>query len=111
MPKFGVGPMISPYKTRIRSDKIWSQIASILVALMGCLVLLGWLLDLPLLKRVLVSLPATKPNSAVAFVLIGASLWIETDERAGPAARPLGQRWPRVVVAIGLLRISAYVLC
>src|SRR5258708_6992926 len=108
MPKFGVGPMISPYKTRIRSDKIWSQIASILVALMGCLVLLGWLLDLPLLKSVLLSLPATKPNSAVAFVLIGAALWIETDERAGPRARRLGLLCALVVVGIGLLTLSEY---
>jgi len=52
-----------------------SEGLSVLVFLGGCLVLLGWVLDIPSLKSVFPGLVTMKANTAVCFVLSGFSLW------------------------------------
>ncbi len=59
---------------------------------LGGLVLVGWGLDVPLLKSVAPGLASMKPNTALLFVLAGSAIWC--------AGRP-GSGWLRV--ALGLL--------
>ena len=57
-----------------------SQGAALTVFFIGVLVLIGWLLDLPTLKSVLPSLASMKVNTAFAFILSGASLYLLTEK-------------------------------
>lgn len=53
-----------------------SQKFSIAVILIGTVVILGWMFDIPLLKSVLPGLPLMKVNTATCFILSGSSLWL-----------------------------------
>ena len=64
------------------------RIAGIAVAVLGVAVLVGWALDLSLLKRVWPGVPAMKANAAAMFVVAGAGLALI----ARPAPRRL-ERW------------------
>lgn len=48
---------------------------AITVFVIGCVVILGWMFDIALLKSVLPGLVTMKANTAMGFILGGASLW------------------------------------
>src|SRR6478672_8889391 len=55
-------------------NKRISQMASLLVIAIGCLVLLGWQFDIPLLKSGFPGMTSTmKANTALCFLLAGVS--------------------------------------
>jgi len=59
-------------------------------ALLGCLVLVGWLLHLPLLLQVRPSLPPMQYNTALCFILAGSALLAWAWGRAPQAIPVLG---------------------
>ncbi|MGA9763047.1 MAG: hypothetical protein WBQ14_11575 [Gaiellaceae bacterium] len=69
-----------------------AQISGIAVTGLGLAVLLGWALDLSVLKRIWPSLPATKPNAAVMFVVAGIGLAV--------IARPRPERRRRLLASV-----------
>ncbi len=68
----------------------------------GGLVLAGWLLDLGILKSVLPGQVSMKPNTALAFVLSGASLRLQEGGRRG------GRACAALVALIGLATLAEY---
>lgn len=56
--------------------KTFSKKVSLVVALVGFIVILGWVFDIPLLKGILSNLPTMKINTALCFLLGGTSLWL-----------------------------------
>ena len=80
------------------------------VVVIGGLAIVGWALDLPVLKSGIPGMIAMNPGgTALAFLLAGASLWI--------AAEPVGGRPRAVCVAcaagvalLGFLRVGGYLL-
>src|SRR3712207_743128 len=56
-------------------------VAGAIAILVGSFVLLGWALDIEVLKRVLPGLVAMNPATAVDFVLTGAALLLQTDAK------------------------------
>jgi len=62
--------------TMVRWLGLLPRLAAVLTGAVGVMVLAGWGLRLPLLTSVVSSLPAMMPNTAVAFVLAGLSLWL-----------------------------------
>src|SRR6266540_4989150 len=53
-----------------------SRVTSGVVFVVGFLVLVGWLFDIPALQSVIPGLATMKANSALAFVLASISLWL-----------------------------------
>jgi two-component system cell cycle sensor histidine kinase/response regulator CckA len=74
----------------------------------GAFVLVGWLFDVRALVQVVPGAVAMVPNTAVGFLLVGLSLWLQTGRKADPSLRV-----PRVLAAaaglLGLLELAQYV--
>ena len=84
-----------------------SQAANAVVLLVGLLVLVGWILDIPALQAVVPGLATMKPNTAVAFFLAGMALWL-FQPRCWLTATIFGTdaggvtAWPWLVASIGI---------
>jgi hypothetical protein len=64
------------------SFKNISRTAGISAIVVGCLVLVGWQFDIPMLKSALPRLATMKVNTAIGFILVGASLWRRGNEKS-----------------------------
>lgn len=60
----------------IKSLQYISQILSIAVFILGCLVSLGWIFDISIFKSVLPQLVTMKANTAIALIIGAISLWL-----------------------------------
>ena len=78
--------------------------------MVGFLVLVGWISDIPSLKSVLPSLTTMKANTALAFILAGVSLWVLQKEQTSQRTRRIGQACAAFVALAGMLTLSEYVL-
>ncbi|HEY9711243.1 MAG TPA: PAS domain S-box protein, partial [Oculatellaceae cyanobacterium] len=76
--------------------------------MVSCLVLVGWILDIPTLKSVLPSWVTMKANTALSFFLSGISLWLLQKKGAAQGRRRIGQACAFTVVLIALLTLSQY---
>ena len=83
-----------------------SKIASILVTLIGFVVIVGWMFDIAALKSILPIWVTMKANTAIGFILSGASLW----QLHRPTRRSIQriQCCAAVVLLIGLLTLLEY---
>ena len=89
-------------------NKRISQMASLLVIAIGCLVLLGWQFDIFLLKSGFPGMTSTmKANTALCFVLAGVSLRLLQYQRTRLHYR-VAQGTAGLVIVIGLLTLSEY---
>jgi len=89
-------------------NKRTAQIASAIAILVGCLVLLGWSLDITFLKSVIPNAATMKANTAVGFILAGISLGLQTRKRQGTLTTTLAQGCAIAVCIIGLLNLVQY---
>ena len=87
-----------------------SQAASVTVALVGSLGLVGWALDIPALKSVSPNWVTMKANTALGLVLAGASLGILGNQQARARLRRLASAAACVVALIGVLTLGEYTL-
>jgi len=104
------------------------KVASAITILVGCLVLVGWIFDIPTLKSVLPGFATMKVSAALTFVFSGVSLWLlhEDGNRqevtgvslTGHRSRHnnhilsrhrLGQGFALAIAIIGLLKLSQYI--
>lgn len=93
------------YKWRFRALSLW---CASLVTLFGFLVLLGWLLDLNVLKGGLAAGITVKTNCGLAFLLSGVTLllYIQTEDRRDGSA--IGRALGLAVFAIGASTLSQH---
>jgi PAS domain S-box-containing protein len=86
----------------------FSRVASAAVILMSGAVLVGWAFDQEALKSLIPGMVAMNPGgTALAFLLAGVSLWIQTGP-AGRRLRALGIACAGGVVLLALFRLAGY---
>jgi PAS domain S-box-containing protein len=87
-----------------------SRGASALVIAAGCLVLVGWMLDIATLKSVFPGFVTMKANTALALIFAGLSLWSLPAEHPGRWTRRGGFACAAAVALVGILTLGEYLL-
>jgi signal transduction histidine kinase/CheY-like chemotaxis protein len=92
--------------------EIISRLSGKLIALMGGVVLVGWLVNSEIIKRGAPGLVAMNPLTAVCFIIGAFSLVCLWSARTAPSAFKigLGQALAGVLIAVGLLKLIQYVI-
>ncbi len=85
-----------------------SKIAGAIAIFVGMLVLVGWLTNSTILKGVFIGLATMKPNTALAFVLSGLSLWLLHGSDISRRSLRLAQIPASIAGLIGLLTLCEY---
>ena len=101
----------SESNSRLKHFESFSTSASIAAFLIGCLVIIGWLLDISLPKSILPSLVPMKANTAIAFILLSIALWLSQPKHGkgyGLAGRRIAKTCAFIVVLLGLLTLCEY---
>lgn len=98
-----------PNSRLISTVKFLLKAAIAISILIGCLVLAGWIWDIPTLKSIFPGLATMKVSTACAFVLSGVSLWLLQKQQADQLRHRIGQLCAFVVGIIGCLRFSNYI--
>lgn len=91
----------------IASFKTFSRAAAAIAVTVGCLVLIGWLFDIAVLRSILPHPVVMKPNSAVCFVLFGLALWFLQEDQPHRQRR-FGQVLATGVFIFALLTLVEY---
>ncbi|MBF0344007.1 MAG: PAS domain S-box protein [Nitrospirae bacterium] len=95
--------LISWYKTT-------SEITSVLVFLTGLSVLTGWIFDIQTFKSIYPGMVSMKANTALAFVLIGITLWLLQTKRINRLTTLIAKTCALTVIIIGALTLFEYLL-
>ena len=61
---------------------------------MGMIVLIGWIFDIVALKSIISNLATMKFNTAIGFILTGASLWFMQGDEPPREKRQIGESLP-----------------
>jgi PAS domain S-box-containing protein len=91
-----------------RRNQQIARATSGVVVLVGCLVLIGWGWDIPLLKSIFPSLASMKANTALCFVLAGVSLGLQTRKRQSAHTVRIAQGCAIAVSVVGFLTLCQY---
>ena len=97
----------NPSKARILSIlQSYVKTASVILVAVGIIVLIGWFFDIPAFKSILPNLATMEFNTAVGFILGGASLWFLKDADVVVQKKRIGRILAGFVLAIGLLTLG-----
>lgn len=83
----------------------------LVVATVGCAVLLGWAAHIPILTSFLPGMDTMKPNAAAAFIMAAVCLWllgIRADQMPSAMRRRAADTLAMGMAAIGLLTLAEY---
>ncbi len=93
--------------TVVRRNRIVRR-CSLATTVVASIVILGWMLDLPLLKTVLPDLPAMRMNTALAFLTMCAGLFVISNYGSSEKRSKLPIVCGALVSLIGLAAIGEY---
>lgn len=76
--------------------------------IVGAAVILGWILDIQVLKTIAPGLVSMKANTALAFVFAGAALWLLREDDGSQARRIVAGGLGVVIVVVAALTLAEY---
>ena len=88
----------------------WSRYCALAGVVLGCSVLVGWLLDIASLKSVLPGLVTMKPNTALGFCLAGGALLLTGSPSGSRRAKRWGYALATLLALLGALTLLEYLL-
>src|SRR5258706_4731782 len=88
------------------SFRAFSKYTSIAVIVVGSLALFGWIFDVPALKSVTPGLATMKANTAIAFIVAGVSVFLESNEGPSRRAHLVARGCAIGVALLGLLTLG-----
>lgn len=90
-----------PDDQRSSSIQLLPWAVAVLSVVVGSLVLVGWLLDVSLLKSLIPGAAAMRANTAIAFILLGGALWLLSRARTTLGLRLFGRGLAMFVCVTG----------
>jgi PAS domain S-box-containing protein len=99
-----------PGLTHWRSNQTFALIAAISVALLGVVVLTGWLLHIEALRCIVPGSAPLKPNIAAGFLLCGAALSILSRAQLARPMRVWAAALAAIVTVLGALTLAEHFL-
>jgi methyl-accepting chemotaxis protein len=87
----------------------FSRTSSFITFLVGLLVLIGWRCDIAVLMSVLPGAVTMKANTALCFILFGASLWMLVPEETGKKVRSIAKVLALIGTIIGAVTLGEYI--
>lgn len=97
--------MLDPRWRRLGRVRLYCNASCVASALLGCLILLGWLSGSSLLKSAFLGLGAVQPTSAFALILLGISLWLLLPDPPRRARHFYGLAFASAVCLLGVLTL------
>ncbi len=88
--------------------KYFSEISSILIALLGFIMILGWIFNILILESPGPNFSTVKSDLALCFVLIGTSLWLLQTRIISKRKQQISHILAGIVILIGILTIIEY---
>ncbi|MFV8376600.1 PAS domain-containing protein [Flavobacterium sp. LB1P71] len=85
-----------------------SKILAIAISSIGIIVLIGWLLNIPVVKSLVPGVVSMKVNTALCFILSGFTLCILNDEKQNFFKRMCSIVFPSIMILVGLLTFIEY---
>lgn len=89
--------------------KFFSLCCSVAIGAIGIMVLIGWAVDVPLLKSITPNLVPMKPNSALGFVLTSISLLLQQTPERPRYVTVIAKMCAALILAIGLATFLEHV--
>src|SRR4051812_17022097 len=99
--------------TVVRVLSAFARLASRVAVIVPLLVLLGWVTDQPALKRIVPTLVAMNPMTAVSFLLCGMALWIimmTPTHRLGGGTGGVAIMLSLTAVIVGVIKLVSFFL-
>ena len=81
-----------------------------IAALLGCVALVGWLLNIPALRGVFPKAVPMNPLTALALLLLGVSLWLQTDATPSGVKRRVARTSAGLVALLGVAKLLSYLM-
>jgi PAS domain S-box-containing protein len=106
--RFWLFPYVQPNLRLVSSLQSFARAAGVAVSALGAAVLIGWALDITVLKSLSAGLASMKPNTALSFLLAGAALQIVSTGPSGTQMRLVSLACAFIVSLIGILTLSEY---
>src|SRR5213594_785768 len=96
-------------RTRSQQGRMMSRAASTFALVVSGSVLLGWQLELPILRTILPGRAAMSPLTSVTFVLVATALWLGTEWSGGHRPiRWLAQAAAGIVLLVRVVPVFGY---
>ncbi|MDY9922969.1 PAS domain S-box protein [Methanobacterium sp.] len=99
---------LSMYLARLSNFKLYSKAFALVVMVLGVSVVLGWFLNIPLLRGEFLGFPGTKINSGLTFILAGACLYL-LNHNLGVKVLTISRILAILVTILGTLTLLEYI--